>query len=827
MSDVEFTIRLAPGLYMDSMGRFISGPVDTVPTHPAPGGGIPFDPNTFKKSLTSISDSLAKTSDPKTKAALLDLGVPNEVIGLLGQIGEIAGTLAKVVPYVGAVLEIGKLLGIFKGGPDPVLQRIDLLWHQTATLIEAKDAKWTAKEIFVHKERVLAGLNKVAEYQEDLKPSSGVDPDILRARLIDLRNMHDDIFDNLIPLLAPSLWQSQLDGEHFKMVWAPNLFFDPGPGEPGTNQRAFIPGGKVDRFDHRVMAPIVSSMVQVYLTIIKQMVPEYRSSREFEESLSQITKLVEPLANLMRTQTLARTHWYPQDFAYLYPVQPTLFFQPPQPDLAGWHVGALDLRTESVPAPPNIPFGFNWILDHSGYPLQRGAMQFNWIPPAQVELEDHGNMGTRFRVLNPDECAKAANERSEELYAELLYSSGYLNLVHVIGLLRHVYTVPSKSENVDGVVSPSRSPILPRTTTTVTGAKVFPYPPATSTAEVERQTTFIRANVSTQPSERVRRFTYRIWLRTLNAKADGTSDYGSVYQTSYVDETTSPSADMKPFKKLVSVFAAEGVLDQKKLTADSKTPREIVTEGPETITLKADTFDWWIAVPSVVPSLPQMSGIFSDLRDAGVLTSHAQAASAPKPPAPTPAPGKWADAQLVNDYVYESPSIGPSEFVHAPSPAPIGERRDVKHGQEVKVTYSLTWNQSDLIVRVEGRPQDRNYDLYLVLEEMLPDETVLHTSFLIPVTGQLTFVPEKFFKEEQDLIDKSNDFWNDFNNHYTESRDLSPEDPIAQINWRDLRTVEGIERVARLVRTEQPEVLGEFMRTRGIELPQGERIQVS
>jgi hypothetical protein len=33
--------------------------MDEVPTHPAPGGGIPFDPNTFKK-LAGVSSSSAR-----------------------------------------------------------------------------------------------------------------------------------------------------------------------------------------------------------------------------------------------------------------------------------------------------------------------------------------------------------------------------------------------------------------------------------------------------------------------------------------------------------------------------------------------------------------------------------------------------------------------------------------------------------------------------------------------------------------------------------------------------------------------------------------------
>jgi hypothetical protein len=137
---------------------------------------------------------------------------------------------------------------------------------------------------------------------------------------------------------------------------------------------------------------------------------------------------------------------------------------------------------------------------------------------------------------------------------------------------------------------------------------------------------------------------------------------------------------------------------------------------------------------------------------------------------------------------------------------------------EVEVTYTLIWNGIDLSVRVESKPGDRNYDLFLVVEEKLvAHDQWLHTPFLLPVTGQLTFVPEQFFRDEAELIDKANEFWSDFNDDYAESVELSPLDPIAEINWRELQTVEGLQRVAGVVRSAEPEALQAFMRKRGFD----------
>ena len=134
--------------------------------------------------------------------------------------------------------------------------------------------------------------------------------------------------------------------------------------------------------------------------------------------------------------------------------------------------------------------------------------------------------------------------------------------------------------------------------------------------------------------------------------------------------------------------------------------------------------------------------------------------------------------------------------------------------ESIEVTYTLRWNGVDLVVEVEGDPKHRNYDLFLVVEEQVAGNQWPHTSFLLPMTGQLTYVPESFFRAEQESIEKANSFWRDLLDHYAESEEVSPLDPVAEINWRDLYTVEGLARVAAIVQAERPDVLAAFMRRR-------------
>jgi hypothetical protein len=263
---------------MDSMGRFIPGPLDGVPNHPAPGGGLPIDPDAVKKALSGIADALPKTGDPKSQQALLELGVPDEVIQALGKIGELAGTLAKVVPVVGVAVAVAKMLGILRGGDDAVISAIEKLWARVSALIEAKDEKWTTDEVFQRRETVFRGLNAVTVFEDQLEGGMLADPIALHAQLGAMRVIHQGVSEAATFLMSPTLWQSSLNGDQFKWVWAPNLFFDPGPGDPGQSMRAYRPPAEQQRFDHRVMAPSVCAVLQTYLTFLKRLVPEYRSS---------------------------------------------------------------------------------------------------------------------------------------------------------------------------------------------------------------------------------------------------------------------------------------------------------------------------------------------------------------------------------------------------------------------------------------------------------------------------------------------------------------------------------------------------------------------
>ncbi|MGH7629088.1 MAG: hypothetical protein ACREOF_06805 [Gemmatimonadales bacterium] len=301
-------------------------------------------------------------------------------------------------------------------------------------------------------------------------------------------------------------------------------------------------------------------------------------------------------------------------------------------------------------------------------------------------------------------------------------------------------------------------------------------------------------------------------LRTLPAGMDGSSDYEELYGTRYQNESTPKTAGTAPFSELICDYSG-GVVGEKVL-ATGKTPAQPVTlEG--TATLAADTFDWWVPVPDSAQASGGPAGYLSELRALGWASRFehiqpAQTGGAAPAGGGTPPPSSPTLVEGVYDSVA---GLYGSHLIRGPTPQPVGQRREVER-RTIEVTYTLNWDGIDLRVTLETWPQDRNVDLYLVVEETIAKGQVLHTVFAVPMTGQITYVPEKFFKGEAEVIEAANAFWRDLVDKYSEQVEISPLDPIARLSRRELSSVDGLERVAELMRTEQPEFLQAFIRER-------------
>lgn len=804
MSQAEFAIYVGNGMYMDSNGQLSKKAPDDKAVYKAAGGGLPVNLDDVEKALEGVAKWLPNDNSSNSKK-WQKLGLPDDAMQFLRKAGEIAGSIASVIPYVGAAVAVAKWLGIL-GGSDGETSIVDRRFNELASLFIQHDQQ--AAHIFIGQQRaaIVEATNTVAKYNTELLYFAKKDP---AANLLQLQLARQAMVASLASatqalryLLIRAQWETVYDQNDyspgFDWGWsAPTLktFAPDGSAVPVS-----LPGNLRLRFDHRLMAPMAAWAVHAWLTLIKAIVPEFRTSGDFEQDL---LKGMDPLADLleqrvadMRNSVLARMVYEPSHFSQPLAEQEVLhsglpFFGQPSvaigPNFPGFTVGAIDTvqYTKSFFAITKSTPGNS----DPAHPARWASIDTRWIPPATLAAEQElGTNRTVYRITNPDVCAAAANAQSEADYADLMASSGYMTLMHLTALLRHVATKPDRSETVTGALSLGHQAGT-TTNVTVESKSIFMSGVITSPARRETRKTRARVLLTTQPLGRQRAVEYRIKLRTLPSRPLSLEPmpYSAYYSTRYIADAQHPG-----FQKL-QISALKGAEVGEKLlasgTSDEHTP---ATQAEGDLTIAADTFAWFIPVKPVTG----IDAPLSEYINAGALSlATAAAQGSAQPPAAgtggtTPAAGSAAlkVSSLVSQAGALDVSLNDMLYWQAADEDIEGQRRDRQHNPAVKIHYKLEWIGNALSVTLDSNPADRNYVIYLVVEERVyhpgeePDEEAryLHTSYAIPVNGELTFVPEEFFAKERAAIDRANKILHDIAMHYAESVPPRVGDPVSK-----------------------------------------------
>ncbi len=787
MANAEFSVHLGGGLYMDSNGVLSRAVEPGKPTYPTPGGGLPISPDAVEKAFAGIQKALPDPDDQKSRAKfekILDkVGMAPldkaNLISVLGTIGNIAGTIASVVPYVGAAISILKIFGLFKDGPSPLedlinrrfvdLERLIRGFENTSKLIDARNQRT----------QITDALGAFFEYARELK--KGVpNASALAFRKSKVRDALPGARRAVTNLLDSSTWLKSFDRAEHNAVWLfiQNLLYCfPKDGGP---RRAYFPAQNSQNFDHRYMVPLVIWAVETYLTLLRALIPEFRSTGEERDFLRDFARRLETLAANMRNEGLARTVYTPADFVIpwglspdeVIDLSPLGFLGLPavlSPNCARFPVGALDLRShnDSYFTP-----GFTTSVVQFAGPqyAKQGIFAARWIPPAALERyeETIPTVGpesrnrppatrTRYRITNPDECAAAANAQSERDYTDLLFSSGYMNLIHLIATLRNEATDPDQSQTVrsEAWLVRRAGPSVP---VTVKSEPILMSEEIT--AATERQTMEFGATLDfkTQPLGRDIQLRYRVFLRTLpegNLFGGSWSEhrYTDYHRVRYIDDTDDP--ENQGFKKLEAWTGA--ALDELKLT-EGYTSAELRT-GKGTAKLTAVTFDWWVPVKT-----PSFAANKEALANVHALRALGWSPDFIPPPlhfdSPTP------DVRDSDIIVWENSKFTSVLYEDSKEPASGLHRKEAK--TEIELDYSFQWQGDRLTISLNNnRPLDRNYVVYVVVEETLDSGVVLHTVERVPVVGQLTFVPQSYFDEERAAMARALKALRDFARSYT------------------------------------------------------------
>jgi hypothetical protein len=801
MTQAQFSVHLGGGLYMDSNGALSHGPEPGKPVYSIPGGGLPVNLATLEKAFDGLAKALPNKDDPKSREKfdkILDaIGMLAEhketLINTLQAVGAVASVIGSVVPVVGAALAILTwLLGVFKDGPSALELLVARRFDDLARQLKALETQIQQRDLRGQRSVITGGLAAFANFVLEMK-NTPPDPAVLLLRQQDMRRKLDEVGTAVRNLLDSSTWLATFSQSEHEWVWhwiANQLFTFPRTGAP---QRAFFPEQGANRFEHGLMVPLALFASTSYLTILRALAPEYRSTGEHREDLVDFAKALEVLAENMRREGLARTLYTAADFQGgagggipfgLSPdevVDLSAVGVPPfiAPGSRRWAVGALDLCVHN-----NAYFtpGFSASpIQHPGNQYaKQGLLNVRWIPPAVLEAyqESIPPLGfelpnrppparTRYRIINPEECAKAANAQAELDYTDLLYSSGYLNLVHLVAVLRNEATDPDHSQTVRADAWLRRKPGK-SVAVTVKSAPILVTGQISASAERQPQDYTATVYLTTQPTGRNRSLNYRVWLRTLGASfsAGGSywneQKYDQFYQANYGDDSANPG-----FKKLLTTTGTPW--DQIKI-AEGKSSA-VARNASGNAVLKAITFDWWIPVKPL-----GSHGV--DLREAAKLRSlravgwEADPAAAPLPLPPETgndsAPSAVSGSDVFKALTHIREDLKLSDFVgwiDAVEPA-SGQHREGE-ASEIRLEYSLYWQGDQMRVTLKNRAKDRNFVVYVVVEETLASGAVLHTTQRIPVIGQLTYVPQSFFDEEETAIARLAETLRDFARRYS------------------------------------------------------------
>ncbi|GAA3910661.1 hypothetical protein GCM10022382_16480 [Microbacterium invictum] len=797
---------LGGGLYMNSRGELSHGPEPDKPVYRSPGGGLPVDMGAFAKAFQGVAKALPDKDDPKSRQKfdkILDgIGMAaadkENLIGVLQGIGAVASVIGSVVPVVGAVLGVlTALLGLFKSGPSALELMIERQFDELRRRDKALETQAQQHDLRDQLNVIKAALAVVNNYVVELK-NSPPDGDSLRLRRQDVRSQITASSVAVRNLLDTSTWLTTFDPTTMTDVWPwrPGSFY--AVPKTGAPRQALMPASGSNVFDHRLMVPLASFGVTAFLTLLRSSAPEFRSTRENREDLWDFAAALEVLIDNMRGEGITRTLHTAWEFdtspagGIPWQLDPSevvdLSLLGVAPHLAAdntrWVVGAFDVRAHNdgyfTPG-----FSASRIQLPGPQYAKQGLLDVRWMPPAKLEPIDvpvSGQLGwerpnqrplteRRYLITNPQACADAANAQAEQNFADLLYSSGYLTLVHLLSTVRNEATDPDRSQTVRADTVTRRMAGAERTV--VVEAKPFLSPVMTTNARQQDQQYRSISSFTTQPLGRDRKLHYRVWLRTLSASMLRTGgewiddNYAAYHRVDYWPDNDHPGCfelTTTTGQELDSLKLVEGVTE------------EGIREHSGTAKLTADTYDNWIPLRQLGHLDDAVRGV-----PAGIAALRAEGwesgdTGTKQPPAPAPQTTGSRFANPLTSTVIDAEIVGLWDTLGwVGGGEPSGVLHKNIRSTQIHLDYTVRWEDDRLTITLRNnRPVERNYVVYVVVEEALGSGNVLHTFAGIPVAGQLTFVPQSFLDEVDEATERAERMLNDFNDRYSESVGVGP-----------------------------------------------------
>lgn len=793
----SFAVHLGGGAYLDASGKLVFGSPDNAQIYQAPGG-FRLDTKKIQDAFKDLSGLLP--ADDAAKKKWTKWGVPADVVDFLAKIAGVASIVATAISvYVWA---IGVLIAI-----------MDLMTADDGMSPELAKTLYSIKSQLQGLEQIQRADSMIAMHAEfdgridrvrGLLIRLVVEKPVGAARAAIFADMRAILDELAVPLsrVRDQEWAVTYNADAYKgRGFASQLLVF--QRSDGTTPSVPMVPDTVTHFDYRLGVPMLLYAATTFTALVQIAMPWFRSAGMYAGQLRKTADAIDRFVIRMQDESISRTQHSAQTI--MQQRSWSIFEIPMGGGPKGWNpsptyaAGAFDL----------VRYDDNFLWDRYVTQFQagedtgpRGLFNYHWYTP----LQDLG------------EVADAANEQAKADYANLQVATGMLRLISTAAWLRFLSTPPDRSQTVSGSTSDSRI-LVDESPTTATSPSIFPVGVIEHAATLKRYSARARARITTQEPGYVPAFRYRVVLRALESVTgsegwDKRSYVGDVWVPDYEKTAADPRLN-----RLRTEFR-EGLILSEIVLYEGPSPVDAIHRTGEK-TIRASTFDWY--VPVVTPW-----GSYADAVKDGFAAKYAAAGGGngkqgaiatggvsihlmgPNPLSSAVSP--LASGQpLPSDSIAPPPmqvmsGIGPLTAYTADDLFDIGdafaipdasldkaERRHVRI-ESVFLSWQLDWKAERLEVRLFGQPENRPFQVHVVVEETvysgeaLPDNIVdpltqqfterIHTPFVAEVVNQLVFVPEEFFDEEREAIARGAKMWHDFIRRFAESRPIGPGEPI-------------------------------------------------
>jgi hypothetical protein len=773
----KFAVHLGAGVYLDSEGIITFQVPAATQVFQAPSG-FKADFKKLQDLFKDLSGILPSSEDDKAK--WIKWGAPKNVVEMLSSVAGVAGVAGTAIAtYFWAVGAIVSLMSLISddGGLSPQMEAAFATLRGLAKgneQIRLVEKAVTLLEPFKTKAARMQGLINVLKTSGPTGPASNPIYEEMRTLLNDL--------EPAVGALCDEPWLALVDTDDFKgrfflatllVTVEPDGTLKPVPASPA-----------VAMFNYRIGVPALLYGFTTYGALLRAAMPWFRTQGQYAPLLRRAADAVDLFVMNMQALCLARTNH--SGFSI---VQEDLMITPQIPDpvilpRAGrprtYPVGAFDLANYSdayLMQQYSEQFAANGDLG------RRGALDYSFAPPENMR--------------DLDEIAALANDQAVKDYTELQAVSGEFHMLKLAAELRWLSTPPMTSEIVRGKSDAERQ-LVAVTEAEAVSPTIFPVGVIRSPARLRSYNARGHVVAVTQEPGFFGPKFYRVFLRTLHSedRVEGWRKHD------YVEDVWRPryrKADGDP-KNLQLDSSILTLKDENEVFLFS---REMIPGGghssPEpradggTIKLEADTFDWYVPVfrtfsPFVEPD--------TEARRVSPDTGHTK---------PTPRQRMATSGGLslhARSGMVEPLPLGGGQFPLTTMPSDLWddgdggfsvmdnvslERAERRHVRRSTVTleWKLTWTGSDLRVDLKGKPDERPFQVFVVVEERSysgaadSDNTIqLHMPFAVEIVNQVTLVPEEFFKKEAAALERGEKLYNDLNSKFAQSGPVAPGDPV-------------------------------------------------